>query len=216
VASRGTIKLWIRNLLGTTTDDPSFPDAVLDPIVQQAADAIVADLFQANPDLYSSPGAPLLVDTAGGHGYTLVTQATSITDFGGVLELRYTDETGSELHEMPRDQLLDAGAGWYGILGLDEAAQIVTSPDTEAGTPLWLRYRVWPAEMQDDTDLPAGIPQRFHDVIALEALFAFGLGGEQRLPPELFHRWGDRRAQLVHHVTHRSLLPRRTRLVTQE
>ncbi len=213
MASRGTLKTWIRNLLGTTTDDPSFPDSVLNPIVQQAADAIVADILADAPDFLVKPGVTLAADSATGHTYSLATQAVPIANFAGVVELRYTDETGMEFDEARLEELRDFGADYYAVLGADEEAQFVTSPDTQAGVALWLRYRYWPAELVEETDAPGGIPARFHDVVALESLFAFGLGGEQRLPPELYQRWHDRRAQLFAHIGKRSTTPRRTRLL---
>jgi hypothetical protein len=215
VASRGTLKGLVRTLLGTTEDDAAFPDATLDPILQQAADALVADLQVANPDVLVQPGVTLAADAPTSHTYSLATQSLPVTDFAGVVELRYTDETGLELEEARVSELRDFGADTYAVLGVDEAAQVLTSPDTTTGVPLWLRYRAWPAEMTEDASVPGGIPARFHDVIAFEALFAYGLGGEQRLPPELRQRWGDRRAQLFAHLAHRSTLPRRTRLVAQ-
>jgi hypothetical protein len=213
VASRSTIKGWIRNLLGTTADDPFFADETLDPIVQQAADAIVGAILEHNPDFLVKTPVTLAALAATSNIYNLPSQTTPVTDFAGVLEMRATDETGRELQEARLAELTAFGGYWYAITGADESAQIVTSRDTPAGTPLWLRYRYWPVDMAEDTDAPGGIPVKFHDVVALESLFAYGLGGEQRLPPELFQRWQDRRGQLLSHVSRRSTRPRTTRLL---
>jgi hypothetical protein len=213
MASRATIKGWIRNLLGTTADDPFFADETLDPIVQQAADAIVAAILEHNPDFLVQSPVTLAALAATSHTYDLAAQAVPVTDFAGVVELRTADEDGAELHEARLDELSALGGCHYAITGADEIAQIVTSKDSPAGEALWLRYRYWPAAMAADTDAPGGIPVKFHDVVALESLFAYGLGGEQRLPPELFQRWQDRSAQLLTHVNRRSTQPRRTRLL---
>jgi hypothetical protein len=50
------------------------------------------------------------------------------------------------------------------------------------------------------------------DVVALEALFAFALGGESRWPQELRERWTNRRAALFAHIRQRGVQPSRTRL----
>ena len=211
MASRATIRGWIRNLLGTTSDDPFFKASTLDPIIQQACDALVTAISEENPDYLVKPPVTLTAQSATSHSYDFA--QLQITDFAKVLELRYTDEDGAELMEARLEELRDAGADYYAITGDDEHAVLQTSKATEAGTALWMRYRYWPADMDDDADSPEGIPTKFHDVVALEALFAFGLGGEQRLPPELHARWIDRRAQLFQHVKSRSTVPRRTRLL---
>lgn len=214
MASRATIKGWIRNLLGTTADDPFFADETLDPIVQQAADAIVGAILEHNPDFLAKTPVTLAALAATSNIYDLQTQAVPVTDFAGVLELRLTDDSGAAFIEARLAELHESGSQYYAITGVDESAQIVTSKDTAAGTPLWLRYRYWPADMVEDTDAPGGIPVKFHDVVALESLFAYGLGGEQRLPAELFQRWQDRRVQLLLHVGRRSTRPRTTRILT--
>ena len=68
--------------------------------------------------------------------------------------------------------------------------------------------------MTAGTAVPNGVPLKFHDVIALEMLYCFGLGGEQRLPPELWERWQRRRGQLISHVGKRGTQPSRSRIYT--
>ena len=211
MASRATIKGWIRNLLGTTDDDPFFASSTLDPIIQQACDALVAGISDNNPDYLVRTPVTLTALSAASHIYSF--PQLNITDFAKALEVRYTDEDGLELVEARFEELRDSGSDYYAITGADEIAQLQTSRGTEVGVALWMRYRYWPVDMDDDSDSPEGIPTKFHDVVALEALFAFGLGGEQRLPPELHQRWIDRRGQLFAHVAVRSTRPRRTRLL---
>jgi hypothetical protein len=213
VASRGTLKTWIRNMLGAESDDPAFPDAVLDPIVQQAADSVVSAIQRQSPG-YLSKTVTLAADSGSSRLYTFATQSAAITDFAFWQELRWTDEDGVQLHEARLDELRDAGADHFTVTGPDEAPVVQTSRDSEAGKALWLRYTYSPSDMADDSAVPGGVPKRFHDVIALEALFAFGLGGEQRMPPELFARWTDRRGELLAHVGRRGVQPGRSRIYT--
>jgi hypothetical protein len=213
LASRSTIKSWIRTLLAASADDPAWSDAVLDPIVQQAADSLVADIHRANPAvLYRE--ATLAPNSSTSHSYTFATQPTPITDFAGWIEVRWTDSEGLPLDECRLDELRAAGGDYFTLTGLDEATVLVTSPDSSAGKPIWLRYRYWPARLVDDNSVPGGISAYYHDVIALEALFAFGLGGEQQRPPELQQRWFDRRGQLFASVGRRGNQVSRTRVYT--
>ena len=213
MASRSTLKLWIRTLLATTSDDPAWSDAVLDPIVQQAADSLTSDIHRANPQaLYKE--ATLAANSSTSHSYTFASQSTPITDFAGWIEARWDNSEGLELHEVRLDELRAADQDHFTLTGLDEATILVTSPDSGAGTPVWLRYRYWPARLADDNSVPGGISTYFHDVIALEALFAFGLGGEQQLPRELYGRWQDRRSQLMASVGRRGSQVSRTRVYT--
>ena len=209
MAARSMIVTSIRRFLGTASDDPAYSDTILNPIVQEAADSLVTDINVQNPG-YNSTTVTLSADSTTSRLYTFTTQSTAITDFSRWLEVRWTDSDGLELHEVSLDGLRSSGADHFNIYGIDSVLE--TSKDSTAGTAVWLRYTQWPAELSSDSDVPGGIPLRFHDVIALEALFAFGLGGEQRLPPELFQRWQTRRGQLIHHVGKRGAQPSRSRL----
>ena len=211
MASRSTLRTWIRTLLGADADDPAFSDDVLNPIVQQAADSIVSAILRTNPG-YLSKTATLLPDAGSRRTYTFATQSTPVTDFGHWLEVRYDNDDGLQLTEARLDELRDAGPDYFAITGPDEAAVLVTSPGSRGAAPIWIRYGYWPAPMTDDNAAPGGIPERFHDVVALEALFAFGLGGEQAKPRELHDRWIDRKAELLAHVSRRGVQPSRTRV----
>lgn len=213
MASRLVIKGWIRRFLGTSDDDPAFDDSVLDPIVQQAVDSLLTAIQDVNPDYLVKPPVLLTADSPTSHNYTFASQSAPITDFAKWLEVRYTDEDGAQLDEARLEELASFGGDFFAITGPDEAPILVTSSDTEAGTGLWLRYAYWPAVLAGDSSQPTGISSRFHDVVALEALFAFGLGGEQRLPPELRERWFDRRGQLLARAGRRGTGVSRTKLV---
>lgn len=198
-------------MLGTESDDPAFDDAVLDPVVQEAVDSLRSDINLANPG-YNSTTVTLAADSSTSRTYTFATQSTPVTDFARWLEVRWTDEDGLELHEVRVDELREAGPDHFAITGIDSAPTLVTSKDSEAGVAVWLRYTQWETDLTADGDVPGGIPLKYHDVIALEALYAFALGGEERTPTGLYQRWLDRRAQLMHHVGKRGVQPSRTRI----
>ncbi len=211
MAARSTIVTSIRRFLDTPSDDPAFTATILNPIVQEAVDSLLTDINEQNPG-YNSTTVTLAADSSTGRVYTFASQASAITDFARWLEIRWTDSAGLELTEARYDELRAAGQDQFFISGVDSAAVLETSPDSPAGKAIFLRYTQWFADMTADGDVPSGIPLKFHDVIALEALFAFALGGEQRLPRELHNRWFDRRAQLIHHVGRRGTQPSRTRI----
>lgn len=211
MASRSSIVTSIRRYLSVASDDPEYTDDILNPIVQEAADSLVTDINRQNPS-YNAATVTLSADSASSRVYTFATQSSPITDFSRWLEVRWTDEDGLELSEANWNDLRDAGSDAFTITGIDSAAVLRTSKDSEAGKAIWLKYTQWPAELTGDSSVPGGIPLRFHDVIALEALYAFSLGGEQRTPQELYNRWIDRRGQLIHHVGQRGVQPSRTRI----
>lgn len=212
MADRGTVRTMVTTMLGTSDDDPAFSPTILNPLIQSAVDALLSDIQDANPD-YLATSVTLAADSSSSHLYTFAAQSTALTDFGKWIEVRYTDETGIPLAECRLDELWSFGTDYFCVLGVDEAAVLQTSPDSPAGIALFLRYASWPVPLADDADVIDGIPVRYHDVVALETLFAFGLGGEQQRPPELTARWRDRRAQLMSRVGRRGAQPSRTRMV---
>ncbi len=215
MAARSTIVTGIRVLLATPQDDPAYTDTILNPIVQKAVDSLLTDINEQNPD-YNMTTVTLAADSSTGRVYTFASQSSPITDFARWREIRWTDSAGLELTEVRSDELRAAGGDHFFLSGIDSAPVLETSPDSTAGTDIFLRYTQWFADMTigsgGDTDVPSGIPLKFHDVIELEALFAFALGGEQRTPPDLRDRWFDRRNQLMHHVGRRGSQVARTRL----
>jgi hypothetical protein len=213
MASRLTLKLWLRQWLGTASDDPAFADALLDPSLQAAYDGLIADLKEISPGFLVATAVTLVADTVTSHRYTFATQSVPITDFAKWLQVRYLTEDGSLLSECRVDELSEAPAGYFALSGPDDTAVLVTSPDTAVNTALWFQYTAWPAAFTADASVPSAIPSRFHDVVALECLFVYGNGGEQRMPPELRERWQTRRAQLLSAVSRRGVGVGRTRLV---
>jgi len=218
MATRAQVKASIRRYLGTDTDDPLYGDqtagvsAQLDPLVQEVVDSLVGEIHETNPG-YLSKTQVLAADTpATGHLYSLATQSVPITDFAKWLEVRFDNEDGAVLVEARLEELRVAGSGYFAFTGVDEAAVLQTSKDTTPANPIFLRYGFWPADLASDSSTIGGIPKRYIDVIALEALFVFGVGGESRWPEELRERWKNRRAALFAHIQRRGVQPARTRL----
>ena len=211
MAARSTIVTSIRRYLGVKSDDPAYTATILNPIVQEAADSLVTDINEQNPS-YNSTTVTLTADSSTSRLHTFSTQSSPLTDFARWLEVRWTDSDGFELGEVRYDELRDAGRDHFVVTGIDSAGVLETSPDSPAGKDVWMRYTQWPAELSADGDVPGGIPLRFHDVIGLEAVFAFALGGEQRVPADLRARWFDRRNQLIHHVGRRGAQVARSKI----
>lgn len=205
---RGLMYAW----LGTTEDDPSFPATLLDPAIQQSYDSLVEEIRQADPD-YLVEEVTLAAVDATSHRYLLEAQAAR---FSSWIDIRYDDEDGLQLQQCRYADLPDTGSGFFALSGPDGATILRTSKDTEAGKPLWLRYASWPVELAADIDVPSLVPARFHDVIGLEALFVFGVGGEQKFPDDLKDRWRKRRAQLLDHVSRRGPTPSSTRIIDED
>jgi hypothetical protein len=213
MASRSTIRASMIRMLGTTSDDPAYSSDVLNPIIQEAIYSLQADINIQNPS-FNVMEATLVAASSTSHDYTFATQATPITNFARWLEVRWTDGDGLELSECRLEELRDAGPDFFTIMreGIETLGRLKTSTDSDAGTDVWMRYTLWEAEMSSDSDVPESIPLQFHDVIALEGLYVFGLGGEDRTPPELYNRWMDRRNQLMHYVGKRGVQPSRSRI----
>ena len=208
---RDTIITRVRTYLGTTSDDPAYTETILEPIVQEAVDGIVEDINLENPGMNSTT-VTLVPDSTTGHVFTFSSQTVAIIDFSTWLEMRWTDATGLELDEVRFDELRAAGRDHFYISGIDSAPVLETSADSQVGTNIFMRYTKNFADMTSDSQVPSGIPLKFHDVIALEMLFVFALGDEQRFPPDLRQRWESRRGQLIAHVGKRGKQTSRSRI----
>lgn len=212
----GQLRTLLRTFLATSDDDPLFTAARLNLALQSSYDALVSDAMRTSR-AYFAAFKVLSPDTPGGHNYGFATSpANLLIDFASWLEVRDTDPDGTPLDEVRFEELRDAGTHCFALTGPDIGAYLTTSPDTPAGIPIFLRYAAWPSEITDDSDVPNALPPRFHDVIALDALFVFGLGGEQNRPPELRERWSDRKAQMQAHIGQRGVQPSRTRMVQHD
>lgn len=198
-----TLCTRVRTYLGTAEDDPQYSNTILLPIAGEAYDALLHDIHELNPG-YLATSVTLAAASATSHTYTFSAQSPAITDFAGWLDVRDTDSTGTRFREVRYDELNYGGDTVFALTGMDDSPTLITSPDVDAGLALYLLYVQWPAAISVVGDSPAKIPTRYHDVVALEmASIAFGLGGEQRMPPELFARWQDRRGQLMQSVSRR-------------
>lgn len=209
---RATIRTLILSYLATPSDDPAFTATILDTMIQESVDSLFTDVSLQSPGWLVTTVTLKTGSTS--HDYVFSTQSSPITDFKSWLEVRLTDKDGLWLTEAKFDEMNDAGADFFALTGPDDTPTLITSDDTTPGVDLYFRYAQWPAQMTADTSVPTEIPTRFHGVIALETLFVFGLGGEQRRPRELRERWQDRRAQLMTHAGKRGIQPSRTRVVT--
>ena len=192
-----------RSFLGTADDDPQYTDTILLPLTGQAYDSLLRDIQELNPGWFAT-SVTLAAASVTSHTYAFASQSPAITDFNGWLDLRHTDAEGLRFREVPYSDLNNGGAFNFALTGTDDAPTITTSPDTDPGIALYLKYVQWPTALSSTSSTPTKISSRFHDVVALElASIAFGLGGEQRMPPELYARWQDRRGQLLQSVSRR-------------
>lgn len=219
MSSLAVLRAKLLVFLATPPDDPLFTPAVLNDLLKDAHHNIVDEIHRTNrdylykdvlllPDATTTPvwsSAPVL-------SYTFATQTPAITDFAYWMELRKTNDDGDLLREAPLETLRDAGNGFFAISGTDDNPVLRLSKDTERGINVYLKYGYWPLDMQLDTDAPLGIPTQYHDVLPLEALFAFALGGEGQRPPELEQRYTDRKAALIAHVGKRGTAVSRTKV----
>lgn len=200
-----TLNLRCRTYLGTAEDDPQFTDAILLAIAGEAYDALLHDIHEISPGYLAMP-VTLAAASSTSRTYTFAAQTPAITDFAGWLDVRATDADGVQFSEVPYAELNNGGDHAFALVGTDDTPVLYTSPDVDAGLPLYLLYRQWPTALTSGSSTPTKIPTRFHDVVALEmASIAFGLGGEQRMPPEIFARWQDRRGQLLQAVSRRGV-----------
>jgi hypothetical protein len=213
VASRGTIKDRLRLYLGVDSDDPQYSDELLNWVFLEAVSSLATDINRQNPS-FNVTEATLTPQSSTSRDYVFGTQPTAITNFASWLEVRWTDSEGLELHECRLDEIRAAGPDHFTILreGIESLGRLKVSDDSPAGQNVWMRYTIWEAVFTSDSDSPASVPAEFHDVIVLEMLFAFAIGGEAAIPRDLHARWQDRRAQLIHYVGKRGVQNSRSRI----
>src|ERR1043166_4111776 len=148
--TRAQVKRLIRVLLGTTSDDPAFTDATLDPVIQDVVFGLVAELHLVYRS-YLAKSVTLTADGPTSHLYTFSTQTPAITDFAYWLELRLNDADGSALEEVRLDELNDAYGDSFALSGPDGFPVLATSGGTTPGAPLFLRYGYWLAALTSDS-----------------------------------------------------------------
>lgn len=214
------MKSRLRTYLGAAIDDPLYGDIagigvspVLDVAVQDAVNGLIADIAEANPTYNCSYATLSPTDpVAQPNIYNITGTPFTSYPFARWLALRYDNQDGADLDEVRFNDLAGAGGQHFAVVTPDETAQIVLHSSELTTQLLWLLYGFWPLDLTSDSSSIVGIPSRFHDVVALEALFVYAVGGEAVRPPDLRQRWLDRRAQLIAHVSRRGTTPNRTRL----
>lgn len=187
MATRAEIKQSLRGMLGLTSDDPLGSDDVLNPVVNQAYQQLVAEVAESCPDALAATAT-----------LTVAAQiAASPTDLYQVRAIRETDATGSILDKRTFDELTDALSA-YAITGISAPFTITLSSDLTC-TSIHLTYTkgAGAVDLADDAATPPLLPVQYHDVIALESLFAMEFAGEQRRPPALEARWVNRKAGML-------------------
>ena len=217
--SLATMRNILLTYLVTTADDPLYTPTVLNQVLADAYNGLIAEIHSRNrgylyKDVLLTPDATTTQpwSTQPVESYTLATQSPAITDYAYWIELRKTNDDGDLLKECRLEDLRDAGNGFFAVAGPDDSPVIRLSKDTELGLNLYLKYGYWPAQLAQDTDVPSAIPLRYQDVVPLEACFAFGLGGESAFPPDLRQRWVDRRAMLMARISRQGTWPGRTKV----
>ena len=194
MSSLATLRTNTLIYLGTTSTDKAYPSATLNMCLNNAVNALLADIDETSP-AWLEAIATLTSTTS---GYTLP------ADFSKWQEVRLDDKDGVSLTEVRSDELNATSGYCFSLVGPDHAATLTTGGTVDAAHPLYLKYRAWPADLSADTDQPDFVPRKYHDLIALYAAEeAMGLGGENTLPVSLMRRKDDRHAQLIAHVARR-------------
>lgn len=187
MATRAEIKTFLRGMLGLSSDDPLGSDDILNPVVNQAYQQVVAEVAESCPDALAASATLDVVNQ----------EAESPDDLYQVRVVRDTDRTGSRIGKSTFDELVDA-TNAYALTGVTAPFTITLSDDLTCQT-IYLTYTVGVGanDLSDDTSTPSAIPPQYHDVVGLEALFAMEFAAEQRRPPGLEQRWIDRKAGLL-------------------
>lgn len=187
---RAELKRSLRAVVGLASDDPLASDEVLNPIINQAYQDVVALIADA------APGALMDSDTV-----TLTAHVGTLPAAVHQLKaVREDDQDGADLLRCPWEELPYISGG-YAVTGLTGAFTITVNDDVTA-TILYVAFTQTAGDndLDDDADTPTLVPTAYHDVIYLTAAFAAGLAGEQRVPPAIEARRMDRTARLLDHL----------------
>jgi len=186
MATRSELKAQLRAMLGLSSDDPLASDVVLNPILNWAYQGVVAEIADLAPDALWASGTIALTALSG----------STVAGVYQIRSLRDTDAEGTDLVRVPRSELPMASNA-YALTGVEAPFTVRVSADVTTST-LYYDYTqaAGGSDLIADSTVPALVPTRFHDVIALEALFSAELGGEQTRPAALRQRHQDRKAQL--------------------
>lgn len=190
MATRSELKTQLRAMLGLSSDDPLASDEVLNPILNQANQSVVAAVARAVPDALATNDTVTLSNFAG----------PTPAEVFQIRVVRDTDVNGTDLTRVPFEELASATSA-YAVTGVEAPFSLWVSDDVTASV-LYLGYThgAGPNDLDTDEATPDLLPSAYHDVVALEAGFAVGLGGEQRRPPEFTQRWIDRKAELIDYL----------------
>lgn len=197
--------------LGTSSDDPAFPAATLNLLAQQAYDQFIADMLDSNPG-YLSTTVTLQPDSSTALTYTFSTQSPPITNYHKWLEVRWQDQTGGCLMEVRPEELDAGGVNVFALTGPDDTPVLTLGFNSKTDNALFLRYAYWPPALVLDTDVPVGVPTRYHDTLAFRmAVLGAGLGSESAITPQMLVLAQDRYASLMATVGRRGVQASRTR-----
>jgi hypothetical protein len=199
MATLAGLRTLVYAYLGTTANDPAYPPATVNALINAAGNNLVADIHQANPD-YLGGATTLLPVTY--PDYDLP------PEFAGWTDVRLGSPTGRKLTECRSEELADACVPSFAVSYPDGQAFLTVSANVPSDSQLSLLYRYQPAELTDDTDIPVWLSAAFHDLLARKAAIdAFGLGNESA-PSALFvESTRDREAQLWVAVGRRGVAP---------
>lgn len=209
MATLSQLQTQVYAMLGTTSSDRAFPATAVTQWLNDAFNALLADL----PGAFLTKRATLAADGGTGRVYTLSTQSTAITDLRQFRDVRTVDRQGVQLEIVDYDDLETWQGNAYAVYGPDASVVLETSRTVADASALAILYAYWPPALSAAGDVPGGIPDRFHDLIALGAAeLAFTSGGEGMFPQTYARKQADRHAQFRHHCGQRGGSPSRQRV----
>jgi hypothetical protein len=186
-----------RRYLGVKDVDPEFPTTHLLDVANTCVSDLYDDCIRLN-ESEAAVSATLAALSSASRVYDLSAQGNTALTVLRVLSLRLNDEDGAALSYADLSQL-DAYRGmFYTLTGSEGAQQIVVANGVSSGATLFMRYVPILAESTDpDAALPAFIPARYRDLVALMiARETWSQGGEADMPMALLGRLEDRHSQL--------------------
>lgn len=185
-----------RRYLGVKDAHPRYTTPVLIDEFNTAIGDLREECMRLNED-WLGIEATLTMDASAPNRAVLADQTPAIPEIDRVLALRDDGIDGPARDEVPLADLRAYPGLTYALTGVPGALQIVLPEGNTPGT-LWLRYVAPETEANDASDLmPAFVPDRFFDVVALKvAMQAFPFGGEERVPDDLLVAL-DRRTSML-------------------
>lgn len=199
--TRDEMRTYMRTLLGVADNDQLYTNARLDLLLEQAHAGVIGEVRKAAPDYFVKSTTVTYSGT--NNNYNL---GASLSDFAELLTVRVTSATGDKLSPTLVERIGDAKSKNYALYDRDDIAKLITSGDVSGNATLWVRYSYWPAALDSNID-PPGIPEKYHEVVPLEAIFAFEIGNEAQVPKGMRERWILRKQQFIAHAQNRVLVP---------